>query len=101
MTRWHRQAQRWRMTSWVLSGALCLAPAQKTLAQVVYKVAEADGTVTFTDTPPLSGDSTVEEQSVKALNSAKPTQTTPTPAPSTPAGAGAEEPARYLSLIHI
>ena len=43
MTRWHQQAQRWRMTSWVLSGALCLAPAQKTLAQVVYKVTDADG----------------------------------------------------------
>ena len=95
MTRWHRQAQRWRMTSWVLSGALCLTPAHKTLAQSIYKVTDADGTITFTDTPPLSGDSTVEEQSVQAPNSAKPTQTTP--APSAPAGT--EEPARYNTRI--
>ena len=95
MTRWHQQAQRWRMTSWVLSGALCLAPAQKTLAQVVYKVTDADGTVTFTDTPPLSGDGTAEEHSIKAPNSAKPPPTTLAPA----APAAVKEPPRYNTQI--
>ena len=93
MTRWHRQAQRWRMTSWALSGALCLAPAHKTIAQAVYKVTDADGTVTFTDTPPLSGYRTVEEHSVQAPNSAKPAPTTLAPA------AALKEPARYNTRI--
>ena len=93
MTRWHRQAQWWRMTSWVLTGALCLAPAHKTIAQAVYKVTDANGTVSFTDTPPLSGDGTVEEHSVQAPNSAKPPPTTLAPA------SALKEPARYNTRI--
>ena len=92
-----RQAQRSRTTSLVLSGAIYLAPAHTTIAQPIHKAADADGKVTFTDTPPLSGDSAVEEQSVKVPNSAKPTHTPPTPAPSAPAGA--EEPAYYCTQI--
>ena len=56
---------------------------------------DADGDVAYTDTPPLSGDSTIEEHSVQALNSAKPTQTTLAPA----APADAEEPTRYDTRI--
>ena len=83
------------MTSWVLSGALCLAPAHKTIAQAVCTVTDADSTVTFTDTPPLSGDGTVEEHSVQAPNSAKLPPTTPAPA----APAAVKEPARYNTRI--
>ena len=43
MTRWHQQAQRWLATSWVLTGALFLAPAHTTIAQAVYKVTDANG----------------------------------------------------------
>jgi len=95
VTRWHRQAQRWRMTSWALSGALCLAPAHKTIAQAVYKVTDADGTITFTDTPPISGNDTVEEHSVQAPNSVMPPPTTLAPA----APAAVKEPPRYNTQI--
>ncbi len=53
---------------------------------------DADGYVAFTDTPPLSGDSTIEEHSVQALNPAKPTQTMLAPA-------DAEEPTRCDTRI--
>ena len=57
-----------------------MAPAPPLLAQPVYKVADADDNVTFTDTPPLSSDSTDKKHFVKAPNSHKPTQTTLDPA---------------------
>ena len=83
------------MINWVLTGAICLAQAHTTIAQQVYKVTDADGNVTFTDTPPLSSDATVEEHSVHAPNTAKPTETTRAPA----ALAEAEEPIRYDTQI--
>ena len=43
------------MINWVLTGAICLAQAHTTLAQPIYKVTDADGNVTFTDTPPQIG----------------------------------------------
>ena len=95
MTRLHLQAQRWLTTSWVLAGSLCLAPAHITIAQPFYKVTDADGIVTFTYTPSLSGDGTVEEYSVQTPNSAKPTLTTPAPA----APAAVKEPARHNRQI--
>ena len=88
MTQLQRQAEPWPAISWMLAGAICLALAPPLLAQPVYSVTDPDGDVACTDTPPLYGDSTIEEHSVHALNSAKPTQTTP--APSAPADA--EEP---------
>ena len=66
--------------SWMPASAVCLAPGPPLLAQPVYSMTDADGDVAFTDTPPLSGDSTIEEHSVQAHNSAKPTQTTLAPA---------------------
>jgi hypothetical protein len=48
-----------------------LALTQITNAQPVYKVTDADGNITFTDTPRVSGESTVEEHAVTAPNSAK------------------------------
>jgi len=95
MTQLQRQAEPWPAISRLLAGAICLAPAPPLLAQPIYSVTDADGDVAFTDTPPLSGDSTIEEHSVQALNSAKPTQTTLAPA----APADAEEPTRYDTRI--
>ena len=66
MTRMSPQTKQWHRVSWVLTGAICLAPAHTALAQPVYKVTDTDGNVTFTDTPPLSSDSIVEEHSVHA-----------------------------------
>ena len=60
----------------MLAGAICLAPSSPLLAQPVCSLTDADSDVAFTDTPLLSGDSTIEEHSVQALNLAKPTQTT-------------------------
>jgi hypothetical protein len=65
------------------------------MAEPVYKVTDADGDVTFTDTPPLSGDSTVEEHSIQTPNFAKPTEMTRTPA----APVEAEESTRYDTRI--
>ena len=62
----------------MLAGAVYLAPAHSLMAQPVFRV-DADGNVSFTDTPPLSSASTIEGQSVYAPNSAKPTQTTRAP----------------------
>ena len=95
VSRLHRQAGRWHMINWVLTGAICLAQAHTTIAQQVYKVTDADGNVTFTDTPPRSNDATVEEHSVHAPNTAKPTETTRAPA----APVEAEEPIRYDTQI--
>ena len=81
--------------SWMPASAVCLAPGPPLLAQPVYSMTDADGDVAFTDTPPLSGDSTIEEHSVQAHNSAKPTQTTLAPAEP----ADAEEPTRYDTRI--
>ena len=64
----------------MLTAAICLAPAHTSIAQPMYKVTDADGNVTFTDTPPLSSDGTIEEHSVHAPNTAKPTETTRAPA---------------------
>ena len=90
MTRSQPQAHLWPAMSWKLAGAICLAPEPPPLAQLVQKVTDADGDVTFTDTPPLSGDSSSEEHSVQAPNSAQPTQTTLAPAEPTES----EEPTR-------
>ena len=95
MTRMSPQTKQWHRVSWVLTGAICLAPWQTALAQPVYKVTDTDGNVTFTDTPPLSSDSIVEEHSVHAPNSAKPTVTTRTPA----ASVEVEVPTRYDTRI--
>ena len=95
MTRLHRQTEQRHTVSWVLTGAICLAPAHTMLAQPVYKVTDADGNVTFTDTPPLSADGTIEEHSVNATNSAKPTESRLAPA----APVEVEEPIRYDTRI--
>ena len=65
---------------WVLMTGIWLAPAHILMAQPVYKVTDTDGNVTFTDTPPLSSDSIVEEQPVHTPNSATPTETMRNPA---------------------
>lgn len=95
MTRMSPQTKQWHRVSWVLTGAICLVPAHTALAQPVYKVTDTDGNVTFTDTPPLSSDSIVEEHSVQAPNSAKPTATTRTPT----ASVEVEVPTRYDTRI--
>ena len=92
MTRLHRQAERLHAISWMLTGAVYLAPAHSLMAQPVFRAADADGHVTFTYTPPLSGASTIDGQSVHAPNSAKPTQTTQAPVE-------VEEPARQDTRI--
>jgi hypothetical protein len=79
----------------MLTAAICLAPAHTSIAQPMYKVTDADGNVTFTDTPPLSSDGTIEEHSVHAPNSAKPTEATRAPAESVEV----EEPIRYDTRI--
>jgi len=58
---------------WMLADAICLARGLLLLAQAVYKVTDAHSNVTLTDTPPLSGDGTIEEHSGQAPNSPKPT----------------------------
>ena len=95
MIQLQRQAEPWPAISRLLAGAICLTPAPPLLAQPAYSVTDADGDVDFTDTPLLSGDSTIEGHSVQALNSAKPTQTTLAPA----ALADAEEPTSYDTQI--
>ena len=95
MTRMSPQTKQWHRVSWALTGAICLAPGHTALAQPVYKVTDTDGNVTFTDTPPLSSDSIVEEHSVHAPNSAKPTVTTRTPT----ASVEVEAPTRYDTRI--
>ena len=80
MARLRRHAEPWPTVAWALAGSICLAPTHTTVAQSVYKVTDADGNVTFTDRPPLSGGSTIEEHSVHAPNSAKPIETTRIPA---------------------
>ena len=79
----------------MLTAAICLAPAHTSIAQPMYKVTDADGNVTFTDTPPLSSDGKIEEHSVHAPNSAKPTEATRAPAESVEV----EEPIRYDTRI--
>ena len=95
MTQLHRQAGRGLTVSWVLTAVICFAPAYITLAQPVYKVTDADGNVTFTDTPSLSSDGSIEEHSVHAANSAKPTATPRAPAEPVEV----EEPIRYDTRI--
>ncbi len=80
MTQLQRQAETWPAISRILAGAICLAPGSPLLTQPVCSLTDADGDVAFTDTPPLSGDSTIEEHSVQALKPAKPNQTTLAPA---------------------
>ena len=72
-----------------------MGPAHTTLAQPVYKFTDADGNVTFTDTPPLSSGGRIEEHAVHAPNTAKPIETTR--APATPVEV--EEPTRYDTRI--
>ena len=79
------------MISRLLAGAICLALTQITIAEPVYKVTDADGNITFTDTPRVSGESTVEEHSFTAPISAKPNATIRAAA----APVEAEEPIRY------
>ena len=95
MARLSRQTEQRHTVSWMLTAAICLATAHASIAQPVYKVTDADGNVTFTDTPPLSSDGKIEEHSVNAPNSAKPIETTR--APATPVEA--EEPIRYDTRI--
>ena len=95
MTRLNRQTEQRHTVSWMLTAAICLAPAHTSIAQPMYKVTDADGNVTFTDTPPLSSDGTIEEHSVHAPNSAKPTEATRAPAESVEV----EEPIRYDTRI--
>lgn len=95
MARLSRQTEQRHTVSWMLTAAICLAPAHGSIAQPVYKVTDADGNVTFTDTPPLSSDGSIEEHSVQAPNTAKPIETTRTPA----APVEVEEPIRYDTLI--
>lgn len=95
MIQLHRQAKQWRTLAGTLVGAVCLALTHNLMAEPVYKVTDADGDVTFTDTPPLSGDSTVEEHSIQTPNFAKPTEMTRTPA----APVEAEESTRYDTRI--
>ena len=64
VTQLHQQTERWRTISWLLAGAIYLALTQITIAQPVYKVTDADGNITYTDTPWVSGESTVEEHGV-------------------------------------
>ena len=80
---------------WMLLTGIWLALAHTLMAQPVYKVTDTDGNVTFTDTPPLSSGSIVEEHSVHAPNSAKPTATTQTPT----ASVEVEVPPRYDTRI--
>ena len=79
MSRLHRQAKRLHAISWMLAGAVYFAPEHSLMAQPAFRATDADGNVTFTDTPPVSGASTIEGQSAHAPNSAKPTQTTREP----------------------
>jgi len=50
---------------------------QYAAAQPVYKVTDENGNVTFTDTPPLDSQATVEEHSLQAPNSAQPVLSAP------------------------
>lgn len=50
---------------------------QYAAAQSVYKVTDENGNVTFTDTPPLDPEATVEEHSLHAPNSAQPVLSSP------------------------
>jgi hypothetical protein len=95
VTRLSRQTKRWQAINWLLTRAICLGPTRTTLAQPLYKFTNADGNVTFTDTPPLSSGGTIEEDAVHAPNTAKPTETTR--APATPVEE--EEPTRYDTRI--
>ena len=95
MTREYKQTARSRPLWWVLEISICLALAPTLIAQPVYKITDADGNVTFTDTPPLSGEGTVEEHSVHAPNSAKPPATKKTPA----ASVKLEQPLLYETRI--
>jgi hypothetical protein len=79
----------------MLLTGIWLALAHTLMAQPVYKVTDTDGNVTFTDTPPLSSDSIVEEHSVHAPNSVQPTATTRTPTTSVEV----EVPTRYDTRI--
>lgn len=88
MTQLQRQAETCPAISQMLADAICLAPDPPLLAQPVCSLTDADGDAAFTDTPPLSGDTTIGDHSVQALDSAKPTQTTLEPAAPT----DAEEP---------
>ena len=97
MARLSRQTKRWQAINWLLTAAICFGPAHTTLAQPVYKVTDADGDVTFTDTPPLSSGGTSEEHAVHAPNTAKPTETTR--APATPFEV--EEPIRQLVALLV
>lgn len=77
MIREYRHARPWQSVGWVLAGAIFLAQTHTSTAQPVYKVTDADGNVTFTDTPPLSGEGTIEEHSLHAPNSAQPVVSSP------------------------
>ena len=96
MTRLQRESEPWSASSWMLAGAIFLAPGPSLVAQPAYQVTDADGNVTFTKAPPLSGDSTIEEHSVQALNSAEPTQTTLAPAESAEAEAPTRDDTRVV-----
>lgn len=95
MTRERTHGAPSRSIWWMLQVAICLAFAPALIAQPVYKVTDTDGNITFTDTPPHSGEGTVEEHSVHAANTAKATATTSIPA----ASGEFEEPTLYDTRI--
>ena len=95
MTRERRQPAFFQPVDLMLGIGILLVLAPPAIAQSVYKVTDADGNVTFTDTPPLSGEGTIEEHSVHAPNSSKPTVSTKTPSES----AALEEPTLYDTRI--
>jgi hypothetical protein len=78
--RLRRDAEPWRAFAAALAGAVFLALTHSSSAQPMFKVTDGDGNVTFTDTPPVSSDSTVETHSVTAPNSATPTEKMRNPA---------------------
>ena len=61
----------------VLVGALWLCFGAGLAAQPVYRVTDADGNVTFTDTPEGNGQVQVETQTVNPTNTAKAVSTAP------------------------
>ena len=91
MTRERRQPASFKPVEWMLGIGILLVLAPPAIAQPVYKVTDADGNVTFTDTPPLSGEGTIEEHSVHAPNTSKPTVSTKMPSESV----ALEEPTLY------
>ena len=82
-----------RYLLWSMLSVWCLCPFAA--AQPVYKVTDEDGNVTFTDTPPLDSEATVEEHSLHAPNSAQPVVSSP----ETTEPVAAEPPSQFETKI--